>query len=125
MHPVLRSTERNALYERWRLRIFCITWLTYAGFYLTRKSFSVAKIDLARPEVLGLTKVQMGWMDGAYLTTYALGQFLWGFCGDHYGTRKVILLGLVGSVISAFAMGASTVTVMMGLFFCLQGIFQA
>ncbi len=40
-------------YERWRWQIFSITWLAYAGFYLTRKAFSIAKNELKRPEVLG------------------------------------------------------------------------
>ena len=34
----------NPRYERWRWQIFAVTWLAYAGLYLTRKSFSVAKI---------------------------------------------------------------------------------
>ena len=36
--------DRNTAYTRWRWQIFTITWLAYVGFYLTRKSFSVAKI---------------------------------------------------------------------------------
>ena len=40
-------------YERWRWRIFAITWLAYAGLYLTRKSFSVAKIEMGKESGLG------------------------------------------------------------------------
>ncbi len=40
--PVLRT---DPVYERWRWRIFGITWLAYAGFYFTRKGFSVAKLE--------------------------------------------------------------------------------
>jgi len=43
----------DARYERWRWKVFFATWLAYGGFYLTRKSFSVAKIDLAHPDVMG------------------------------------------------------------------------
>ena len=42
------SAKRNPAYERWRWQIFSITWLAYAGFYLTRKAFSVAKNELKK-----------------------------------------------------------------------------
>src|SRR5437588_1609953 len=40
---------RDSKYERWRWQIFAVTWLAYAGLYLTRKSFSVAKVELTKP----------------------------------------------------------------------------
>jgi OPA family glycerol-3-phosphate transporter-like MFS transporter len=112
-------------YERYRWQVFFITWLAYAGFYLTRKSFAVAKIELADPAVLGMTKVQLAWIDGAYLTTYAIGQFVWGICGDRFGTRKVILAGMLCSVVTAVAMGASSLVVVLGVLFCIQGLCQS
>src|SRR2546425_7779270 len=102
------TAGRNPTYERWRWQIFAITWLAYAGFYLTRKSFSVAKIELEKPGQLGLSKRDMSWIDGGFLTAYAVGMVIWGICGDRYGTRKVILVGMVGSILVAVAMGASS-----------------
>src|SRR2546427_10197374 len=104
--PKLFGTNRT--YERWRWQIFAVTWLAYAGFYLTRKSFAVAKIDMGKPSGLGLGNEQLALIDGAFLTAYAVGQFLWGVCGDRYGTRRVILIGMFGSVLAAVAMGASS-----------------
>jgi OPA family sugar phosphate sensor protein UhpC-like MFS transporter len=69
-----RLVGDNPRYERWRWQIFGITWLAYAGFYLTRKSFSVAKIELAKPEVLGLSDGDLARIDGAFLIAYAIGQ---------------------------------------------------
>jgi OPA family glycerol-3-phosphate transporter-like MFS transporter len=112
-------------YERWRWQIFAITWLAYAGFYLTRKSFSVAKIEMGKESGLGLSLNEMAWIDGAFLTAYALGQFVSGVAGDRYGTRKVILTGMLGSVLAAAAMGASSGPVIIGVFFCLQGLCQS
>jgi OPA family sugar phosphate sensor protein UhpC-like MFS transporter len=112
-------------YDRWRWQIFAITWLAYAGFYLTRKSFAVAKIEMAKPTGLGLTDTQLSWVDGAFLTTYALGQFLWGACGDRFGTRKVVAWGMLGSVIAAVAMGSSSLALPLLLFSALQGLCQA
>jgi len=40
------TVSDDRTYRRWRWQIFAVTWLAYAGFYLTRKSFSVAKIGI-------------------------------------------------------------------------------
>jgi OPA family sugar phosphate sensor protein UhpC-like MFS transporter len=115
----------NRKYERWRWRIFGITWLAYAGYYLTRKAFSVAKNELKRPEVLGLTKAQMSWMDGAFSAAYAFGQFFWGPLGDKFGPRRVTLLGMLASVITAAWMGLTKTAWVMGVLFAWQGFWQA
>ena len=119
------ATKKNPKYERWRWIIFGVTWLAYAGFYLTRKAFSVAKNELKKPEVLGLTKVQMSGMDGAYSAAYAIGQFFWGTLGDRYGTRKVVLFGMMASIVTAALMGMTSVAFWMGALFALQGLWQA
>jgi OPA family sugar phosphate sensor protein UhpC-like MFS transporter len=115
----------NPRYERWRWQIFAITWLAYAGFYLTRKSFSVAKIELAKPAVMGLSKADMSWMDGANSVAYALGQFGWGMLGDKAGTRRVIILGMLVSVIAAMLSGASNTVLFLGALLTVQGLVQA
>ena len=123
--PSSNRIGRNLHYERWRWQIFAITWLAYFGFYLTRKTFSVAKIGMEQdPDVL-LTPSDMAWIDGAYLVAYAVGQFLSGIFADRSGTRKVVLVGMSVSVLAAAAMGASSITVMLGIFFCLQGACQS
>ncbi len=115
----------NPRYERWRWQIFGITWLAYAGFYLTRKSFSVAKIELAKPDVMGLSNGDMSRIDGAFLMAYAIGQFACGIAGDKFGTRRVVLAGMLGSVIAAAAMGASSLTLAFGALFFIQGLCQS
>lgn len=117
--------ELDARYSHWRWRIFGVTWLAYAGFYLTRKSFAVAKVDLKDPEVMGLGKAELAWMDGGYLALYAAGQFAWGMCGDRYGTRRVVLAGMMGSVLVGALMGTSSVVTLMGVLLCLQGVCQS
>jgi sugar phosphate permease len=115
----------NPKYERWRWTIFGVTWLAYAGFYLTRKAFSVAKNELKRPEVLDLSKAQMSGMDGAYSAVYAFGQFFWGTLGDRYGTRMVVLFGMMASVVTAAMMGIPNGLLWMGVLFAAQGLWQA
>ncbi len=112
-------------YERWRWQIFAVTWLAYAGYYLTRKSFSVAKIGLGEGTPVGLTQQEMAWIDGAFLLAYAIGQFVWGVAGDKFGPRRVVLAGMFCSVLAAMAMGASSVALAFGAFFFVQGLCQS
>jgi MFS transporter, OPA family, glycerol-3-phosphate transporter len=116
---------RDWKYKLWRWRIFFITWLAYGGFYLTRKSFSVAKIGLGDDPDFMMSNATMGAIDFAYLTAYAVGQFLWGAFGDRFGTRKIVLVGMLGSVIAGFAMGLSPLVLFLGVFFCIQGFCQS
>ncbi|MBI2950094.1 MAG: MFS transporter [Verrucomicrobia bacterium] len=115
----------NPAYERWRWQIFAVTWLAYAGFYLTRKSFAVAKIEMGKTTGLGLTDSQMSWIDGSFLTAYAIGQFFAGVSGDRLGTRRVILAGMLGSIVVAFFMGATSLVVPLIFFSGLQGLCQS
>jgi OPA family sugar phosphate sensor protein UhpC-like MFS transporter len=109
-----------------RIRIHrALTWLAYAGFYLTRKSLSVAKIELKKPEVWGLSTETLAAVDGGYLIAYAAGQFLWGVLGDRVGTRRVVLAGMAGSVAVAVAMGSAATAAWLGVLFALQGVFQS
>jgi len=107
--------------RRWQIRTFAVTWLAYVGFYLTRKSFSVAKVELRKPEVLGLSTEALSWMDGGYSIAYAVGQFAWGVLGDRFGTRVVVLAGMAASVAVAVATGCAGSAAMIGLCMTLQG----
>src|SRR3569832_2828302 len=116
---------RDPKYERWRWQIFSVTWLAYFGFYLTRKAFSVAKNELKKPEVMGLTKGQMSFMDGAYSAAYAVGQFTWGTLGDRFGPRMVVLFGMMASLVTCALMGISKTAFLIGALFTAQGLWQA
>ena len=109
----------------WQVQIFAVTWLAYAGYYLTRKGLSIAKVELKKPEVMGLSTETLSLVDGGYLAAYAGGQFLWGILGDRVGTRAVVLAGMAGSVAVAIGMGLSSSALALGLLFALQGICQS
>jgi len=111
--------------RQWQWRIFAITWLAYAGLYLTRKSLSVAKVELMKPDVMGLSTEMLAVVDAGYLAAYAAGQFVWGVLGDRLGTRRVVLVGIFGSVVVAIAMGCAVSVAWLGLLFALQGVFQS
>ncbi len=60
----MRLFGNNPRYERWRWQILTITWLAYGGFYLTRRSFAVAKVEMGEGTAIGLTTLQMSWIGG-------------------------------------------------------------
>lgn len=120
-----QNFNKDPKYEIWRWRTFGITWLAYTGFYLTRSSFSVAKIGISKDSNIAMTPEQMGLIDGLYLTAYAVGQFIWGMLGDKQGTRNVVLFGLFSSIVAGFAMGVSSVVLAFGVFALIQGLSQS
>jgi OPA family sugar phosphate sensor protein UhpC-like MFS transporter len=119
------TTTSDRTYQRWRWQVFGVTWVAYAGFYLTRKSFSVAKTVLEKPGVMGLTEGQMAWADGGNQLAYTIGQFVLGAAGDRYGPRLVVLAGMLASVVTAVLMGGAGTATAMLVLFTVQGLCQA
>lgn len=67
----------------------------------------------------------MGLIDGLYGVAYALGNFVWGMCADKFGTRKVVLTGMFFSIVAAVAMGLSSIAILIGVLFFIQGLCQS
>ena len=55
-----------------------------------------------------MDEATMGLIDSVFLVSYAVGQFIWGALADKVGPRRVLLSGLLASIICAIAMGSST-----------------
>lgn len=124
------KSPENARYywkslQRWRVQIFIITWLAYAAFYFTRKAFSVAKLGIAEDPTFTLDKAAMANLDALYLAAYAVGQFAWGVFADRYGTRVVVLGGLVVSALAALAMGTFATLPIFASCMMIQGLAQS
>lgn len=107
--------------RRWR--VFGLTWLSYASYYLTRKNFSVAKATLQ--DTFGFTTKQLGSIDSTYSAAYAIGQFVWGAVADRYGPRRVIGFGMLASALCSLAFGAQTSFWAMMAIFTANGLAQA
>ncbi len=86
----------------WRIRIFVITWLGYAGFYLCRKNFSVIMPEL---KILGFTEYHFATILALYSLLYAIGQFVNGVLSDRFGPRLIVGAGLFISIFSNVIMG--------------------
>jgi MFS transporter, OPA family, sugar phosphate sensor protein UhpC len=87
----------------WRVRIFLITWVAYAGFYLCRKNFSVVMPLLSRE--LGTTKEEFAIAITSYSLMYMLGQFISGYLNDRKGPRLIVTIGIALSVFANILMG--------------------
>ncbi len=112
-------------YRRWRWQIFSITWLAYAGFYLTRKGFSVAKVALGPGTAVGLTVPQLSAIDVSYNVAYCIGMFVFGIAGDRLGTRRIIVASMLVSAVVGAAMGFSATALAFSVLLVIQGVVQS
>jgi OPA family sugar phosphate sensor protein UhpC-like MFS transporter len=125
MDHMRKFQEKIPRFSYWRWRVFSVTWLAYAGFYLTRKSFAVAKIGIQDDPSVRMTNAQMGYVDAAYLFAYTIGNFIWGVLGDRVGTRLLVLVGMLCSIITGFAIGISSLVLVFGVLMFIQGLCQS
>src|SRR4029079_9121613 len=91
--------------------------------YFCRQTFSVVKSTLARQ--LELTTTELAHIWTAYLVAYMIGQFAAGALGRTTGPRRLLLVGMAGSlgcnVVFGFANGFWT----FASFMVLNGFAQA
>ncbi|HSA00202.1 MAG TPA: MFS transporter [Candidatus Paceibacterota bacterium] len=107
----------------WRWRIFAITWLAYAGFYLCRKNLSVVMPLMASEQ--GYSNLQLADVLFGFSLLYALGQFGFGLLADRFGSRAVVGFGMLLAVASNVLMGWASAVVWLALFACLNGAGQS
>ena len=93
----MRLFGNNPRYERWRWQILTITWLAYTGFYLTRKSFAVAKVEMGEGTAIGLTTCRCRGSTGLSNRVRDRPVRL-GRLRRKMGTRRVVLVGMLASV---------------------------
>jgi sugar phosphate permease len=106
-----------------RARVFGLTWLAYASYYLCRKNVSVCKSALQ--ETLHLSTRDLGVVDTAYLWAYAVGQFSLGFATDRIGPRRMLATGmLLISILTGMCISARGVVVL-AVLYGLNGFAQA
>ena len=116
-----KSLDRES--RRWRYRIFAVSWLAYAGFYLCRKNFSIAMPLLNQD--LGFTKDNFAMILFFYSLFYAMGQFYNGFLSDKFGPRLIVGIGLFLSILANIFMGFGTALFIFALLFCVNGTGQS
>lgn len=107
----------------WRYRIFAITWLAYAGFYLCRRNFSVVMPLLEKD--LGYSNFQLANVIFAYSLLYCVGQFCFGPLADRFGSRLTVCLGLLLSIGATVLMGFMPGLVALTVLCCANGLGQS
>ncbi len=94
-------TPLYALTHRVRWRIYSFLWLFGFIAYFQQKGLTVAA-DRMMPE-LGLTQMQIGWLEWAFVLGYAVFQFPGGVIGQRLGARTMFtLIGIVAVLATAF-----------------------
>ncbi len=107
----------------WRYRIFAITWLAYAGFYLCRRNFSVVMPLLERD--LGYSNLELANIIFGFSLLYSLGQFFFGPFADRFGSRLTVCLGLLLSIGSTVLMGFMPALLALTVLCCANGLGQS
>ena len=108
---------------KWRWRILVSTYFAYAGFYLTRKVFTICKTPLAKEFNVGLDYIAHIWT--AYLVAYMLGQFLNSWIGRKWGPRILLLGGLGVSIVINVIFGIANSYWTFLVFMFVNGLAQA
>src|SRR3989441_7305718 len=108
--------------SQWRYRIFAVTWLTYAGFYLCRKNIGVV-LPLLEHDV-GYSNTQLANVIFAFSLFYAVGQLCCGVLSDRFGPRLIVGCGLFLVVISNLLTGFVSSLMMLTLLACFNGVGQ-
>lgn len=106
-----------------RARVFGLTWISYASYYLGRKGLSVTKARLVSR--MGVSEGMLAAIDTAYLVAYALGQFASGILGDRFGARRLVGWGMLGSAAMCALFGASSASWVFLVAFGINGLAQA
>lgn len=106
-----------------RSRVFGLSWLAYATYYLGRKGFGVTKARIESK--LGVSASWLATIDTAYLIAYAAGQFGSGLAGDRVGARRLVGWGMLGSAAACAAFGSASGAWIMLLAFAMNGLFQS
>lgn len=78
----------------------------YAGYYLCRSHFSVAKPFLIEAYPGMVTKESLGVVASVGTLLYAAGKFVNGALADRFTGRAMFLLGMIGAILATVALAA-------------------
>ncbi len=121
--PVKMSKEEiDKKYKYWRLQLMIVSYIGYAVFYFTRKSF-----NFIMPQMLvdlGITKGDIGIVGTAFYLTYGASKFISGVIGDRSNTRYFMGLGLMATGIVNIIFGLSSSVHMFIILWMINAFFQ-
>ena len=120
--PPLPKEEVPGAYARMRAQMMASIFIGYAGFYLVRKNFSLAKPYLIKE--LGLTTGDVGLIATALSVAYGVSKFVMGNVSDRSNPRYFMATGLILSGVLNLFFGHITSVKMMAALWFLNGWVQ-
>jgi sugar phosphate permease len=133
--------------RRWRINIFAVTWISYAGYYFCRKTFGIVKRPLrdhlwpedaacgqqladGLVESCSMHDLEIAHIWTAFLLAYMCGQFLAAYMGRQVACRRLLLTGMGVSLVANFIFGFLTIGgsanySLMIVFMVINGLAQA
>jgi phosphoglycerate transporter family protein len=117
------QAEVKKKYAYWRRRMLYGSLIGYGLFYFTRKNISVAMPLLSKE--LGLSNTDLGILGTLLYISYGVFKLLFGFVGDRVNPRRFMAVGLALSALMNLFFPFSTSLIAFGVFWFLNGIFQA
>jgi phosphoglycerate transporter family protein len=105
-----------------QLRVLVWATLGYALFYFVRKNLSIAMPVMGKD--LGIGKADLGLFLTLHGVLYGVSKFANGFLGDRANARTFMAVGLILSAVCNIWFGMSSVVLMLGLAWMLNGWFQ-
>ena len=121
--PVTKSKEEiDKTYRYWRLHLMITSYIGYAGFSFTRKSFNFVMPAMLTD--LGLQKADIGIMGTAFYLTYGVSKFLSGVLGDRSNPRYFMGIGLMMTGVVNILFGMSSSVFMFITLWMINAFFQ-
>lgn len=114
--------EVKKKYHYWRIRILYSSFIGYALYYFTRKSFTFAVPGLM--DELHYDKSQIGLFASILAITYGISKFASGIISDRSNARYFMALGLMLTGLCNILFGMSSSFFLFALFWGLNGWFQ-
>jgi sugar phosphate permease len=106
------TVKRSLDLSRAQWRTLLVVWITYGAFYVCRVNIGPARVEIEKN--FSIDPLEMGFVLGALKVGYAIGQLVNGQLAERYGAKKILLVGMFGSVAACllFAMAAPLTTLL-------------
>ena len=92
----MSEVKRSLDLTRAQWRTLFVVWITYGSFYLCRVNIGPARVEIERS--FSIDPFEMGFVLGALKVGYAIGQLVNGQLAERYGPKRILLVGMFGSV---------------------------
>ena len=113
----------NSAYRSYRIRMFLMMFIGYAGYYIVRKDFAIASPFLIKN--YNFTKTDIGLISTGLAVSYGLCIFVLSSLADKSNVKSFLSFGLLASSIITIFMGFTTGVWMFLILMIINGLFQS